>query len=181
MTISGAVALSGNKKVTVTANSLTLSGLVSGAYNLVKDGAGTLALSNAANTYSGTTTINAGTLSASAGSLAGTSDITVNGATLTANNLKALANLTVDSTGSATISGTAGQSVGTLTNNNTTASAVNFSGASGTVTVATLTGAGNTKFNSDATITNGISNGTVAVTGALNLSLIHISEPTRPY
>jgi autotransporter-associated beta strand protein len=72
----------------VNGNTLTLSGIVSGAANLVKDGVGTLALTNAANTYSGTTTISAGTLTASAGSLGGTSDITVNGATLTANNFK---------------------------------------------------------------------------------------------
>jgi hypothetical protein len=62
------------------------------------------------NDYNGATTVTGGTLSASAGALGGTSGITVNGATLTAVDFKSGSDLTTDATGSATISGTAGQS-----------------------------------------------------------------------
>ena len=44
------------------ATNATLSGLISGVGNLTKSGAGTTILSNAANTYSGTTAVNGGTL-----------------------------------------------------------------------------------------------------------------------
>lgn len=45
-----------------TARTIALSGVLSGAGSLAKTGAGTLVLSNAANTYSGTTTVTEGTL-----------------------------------------------------------------------------------------------------------------------
>jgi LPXTG-site transpeptidase (sortase) family protein len=50
----GAVTLTGNRTVTVTANTLTVGGVIGGAFRLTKAGAGTLTL-NAANTHSGTT------------------------------------------------------------------------------------------------------------------------------
>ena len=60
---------------------LTLSGVISGPYGLIKAGAGTLTLS-AANTYAGGTTVNAGTLKLGAGgSLAATGALAVNGGT----------------------------------------------------------------------------------------------------
>ena len=61
-----------------TAGELTISGAITGTAAVAKAGAGTLVLSGA-NTYSGGTTVNAGTLKA--GSL-GTGDVTVNGGTL---------------------------------------------------------------------------------------------------
>ena len=61
-----------------TAGELTISGAITGTAAVAKAGAGTLVLTGA-NTYSGGTTVNAGTLKA--GSL-GTGDITVNGGTL---------------------------------------------------------------------------------------------------
>ena len=59
----GAVSLSGSRNVTVSGNTLTIGGIISGAsFGLTKLGGGMLTLSGA-NTYSGPTTISAGTLS----------------------------------------------------------------------------------------------------------------------
>lgn len=65
--ISCPVALGANRNITVaddgtTADDLTISGIISGAFNITKLGAGTLALSGT-NTYSGTTAISAGIIS----------------------------------------------------------------------------------------------------------------------
>ena len=84
-TINAPLALASNATITTTSlsDNLTVSGVVSGSgMNLMKNGAGTLNL-NAANTYTGTTTVAAGTLAIGAvGSLA-TSTLTVqSGATL---------------------------------------------------------------------------------------------------
>jgi autotransporter-associated beta strand protein len=57
----GAVALEANITVTANANTLTVGGIISGAYKLTKAGAGTLQLGGA-NTYTGDTTVSAGTL-----------------------------------------------------------------------------------------------------------------------
>src|SRR5207253_6288603 len=47
---------------TVAADSATISGIIDGGGSLVKQAPGTLVLSNASNSYNGTTTVSAGTL-----------------------------------------------------------------------------------------------------------------------
>ena len=59
---SGAATLGANRIVTVSANTLTVDGVIGGAFNLTKAGTGTLTLTGN-NTFSGTLTVQAGTLS----------------------------------------------------------------------------------------------------------------------
>ena len=58
----GAVALNASRIVIVSANTLTVDGVIGGAYSLTKAGTGTLALTGN-NTFSGTLTVQTGTLS----------------------------------------------------------------------------------------------------------------------
>jgi len=136
---SGTLNLSQNATVTTTANG-TISAIVAGAFNLTKAGAGTLVLSGT-DTYTGVTTISAGTLQigngAAAGSITSSVNIVDNGS------------LVFDSSSnvsySAVISGT-----GTITQN-----------GSGTIT---LSSAGN----SESGIIN-LNAGTISVVGAGHL------------
>ena len=64
----GAVAMNASRVVTVNAGNLTVGGAIAGStFGLTKNGSGTMILTGA-NTYNGTTTINAGTLTISGGS-----------------------------------------------------------------------------------------------------------------
>ena len=81
----GAVALSANRTLTTTANTLTVGGVIGGAFSLTKNGAGTLTLTGA-NTYTGITTVSAGTLSIGSGGATGSiSSNVTNNATLAFN------------------------------------------------------------------------------------------------
>ena len=82
-TLSGAITLAGTDTINVanaTSDTLLLSGAITGSgVSLVKSGVGTLAFSGAgANTFSGTTTINAGTVNLRKNSALGTSTAMVN-------------------------------------------------------------------------------------------------------
>jgi autotransporter-associated beta strand protein len=80
---SGTVTLSANRQVTVSANTLTIGGIISGSgFGLTKAGAGTLAL-NAANTFSGTTAISGGTLTLGASAALQNSMLDYSSGTLT--------------------------------------------------------------------------------------------------
>jgi fibronectin-binding autotransporter adhesin len=53
----GTATLAANRVVTVSANTLTIGGIITGAFTLTSSGAGTLLLAGAGSTYTGTTTI----------------------------------------------------------------------------------------------------------------------------
>ena len=186
-TISGNLALGGNRTFTTTnaADGLTVSAVISGVNTLTKAGAGTLTLSGA-NTYTGTTTISAGTLVAASNTALGTTaagtavasgatlalpgGITVGAETLSLNGSGvgtngALRNLSGNNAwgGTVTLAGTTEiqSDAGTLT-----LGAANS--VTGTNRALMIDGAGNTAING--TITTGTGSLTKNGTGTLTLS-----------
>jgi len=149
----------------------TISGVISGGGAVTQGGSGTLELSGA-NTFTGATLVSAGTLTAGAGALAGTSGITVNGAILAATDYNLAATLTLDAAATASISAADLTITGAISNAGTTADALNFTAATGKITLTSLAGAGKTRFGADAEITGGISAGTVTVVGAATVTTL---------
>ena len=139
--------------VSNSAVNLTISGsstVTTGA--LTKIGNGTLTLSGN-NAYTGLTTVSSGAL-----------NITSTGSLNSGNAL------TVESNGTADFANV-GQTLGAVSNANTATNALNFSANTGIVTLASLTGAGNTRFGSNGAVTGGISAGTVSSVGALTANI----------
>ena len=120
-----------------------------GVLSITKSGTGSWTLSGN-NTYTGLTTVSDGSL------VIGSSGRLASGNALT-----------VGASGNAEFQN-AGQILGAVSNANNATNALNFSATSGTVTLASLTGSGNTTFGSAGTITSeGISGGAVTATGLL--------------
>ena len=147
----GTVNLSSGTALTVSGG--TSAGAITGTgATLTKTSGSTLTL-NAANTYTGLTTVSAGALNIGAsGSLASGNALTVGGS------------------GTANFAN-AGQTLGAVTNDNTATHALNFSAATGTVTLGSLTGGGNTRFGSAGVVTGGIASGTVTSVGNLTATI----------
>lgn len=134
-------------QIDTSGTTLTLSGIIDGSGALQKTGAGTLVLSGV-NTYSGGTTVTAGTLQLSGSGILGSTSggLTVNGGTLNLNGTnQGVGNLT--GSGGTILNNSTGTNV-TLTIGNGNATGGNYSGVianntSGTGTVAlTKTGTG---------------------------------------
>lgn len=157
---SGAITLGSNSSISVNnlADTFTISGAIDGSFNLTKVGSGVLALSNT-NTYTGSTTVSAGTLDLTSATALGTvgthtSGVTVsNGATILLSNSLLAPTLTLNLIGTGVGGNGALRATGTsawngnitLTGNTTIASA-NALTLNGTINGAfnlTLNGAGN--------------------------------------
>ena len=98
-TLSGNVTFNTSDAVTAAADTITVSGILSGTGGFTTSGIGTLSLTNLANTFQGPTLVKGGTLSANS---LGTSNVTVMTGTLSLNLATAMAeiaSLTVDSGG----------------------------------------------------------------------------------
>lgn len=174
-TIDNAIALSGNATMSTGADT-TLSGVISGSNNLTKTGTATLTLSGS-NTYSGSTSVSAGTLSiASDGNLGAGNLNLANGTTLqitgntTIDNALALTGVaTINAGAASTLSGTISGS-GSLTkagSSNLTLSGSNTNTGTTSVSAGTLVVDGST---SSATI---VANGaTLAGGGTLGGDVI---------
>ena len=175
-TFSGQLLLSADASIGVTADSLTLSGLItdnSSTNDLTKVGAGTLVMS-ASNTYDGTTTVSAGVLSVTDDSNLGAGALTLNGGAfsvtgsgVTIDNVISLGSSggsvsnANDVTLSGTISGTGalaktGAGILTLSGSNS------YSGET-TVSAGTLSVAGDSQLGAGALTLNG---GALSVTGS---------------
>ena len=159
------ITLIGTDTFDTQSNTLTIAGVLSGAGVVSKSGAGTLILANS-NTYTGGTTISAGTLSINADAALGTAPATA------ATNLTFSANSTLQVSNSITLAATRNVSLtGTADTIDTGANTLTIGGA--------LTGAGNiTKINTGTLIlandnsswTGGITQTAGANSGAIRLT-----------
>jgi fibronectin-binding autotransporter adhesin len=156
--------------------STTVSGVVSGSGNLVKQGSGTLTLAGT-NTYSGTTTLSAGMLSVTSDSNLGSNTVTlatgstleITGATTIDNAIALSGNATVSNSADATLSGIISGANGLSKSGASTLTLSGSNTYSGTTTVS----AGTLSVASDANLGSGAVNlasgTTLAVTGATTI------------
>jgi autotransporter-associated beta strand protein len=162
----GAITLGGNRTVTINASTLTLGGVIGDAghaYSLTKAGAGTLTLS-AANTFTGGTTINAGTLALGVNTaLLNTGNLTINGGTFSLVAFaQTLGNVTL-------VNGSITSTTGTLTVN----TPGSIAAQNGTIS-AILAGTGNVTKSTAGTVTlsgvNSFTGGVILNAGTLDIN-----------
>ena len=182
LTISGAVNNNGNALSLDGTGNITISGIISGSGSLTQDDSGTVTLT-ATNTYSGATTISAGTLQlgngGTTGSLPSTTSITNNG-NLTINHSDAftqqsdLSNVVISGTGSFTQAGT-GTTTLTLANTYTGNTNVN----AGTLSIGatdTIPTSSNVTVASGATLSFGAKNLTQNIGGLSGSGTVTVAQ-----
>lgn len=136
LTLSGSINNSGNLLTLGGAGNLDVSGAISGAGGLTKNGAGTATLS-AANTMSGAVTINAGTLTLSgSGTATSVTGFTVNsGATFTLDNAASNNGNRIGNTATLALDGGTLRFIGNTADSTETGGALTLSGGASTVDV----------------------------------------------
>jgi RHS repeat-associated protein len=110
----GTVTLSGARQVTISANSLTVGGVITGSFSVTKAGSGSLIFAGA-NTYTGGTTVSAGTLAVNNANAVGSGTLTMSGGNLdnTSGSAITLANNPQTWNGNFTFTGTNSLNLGT--------------------------------------------------------------------
>ena len=184
----GVVAMSANRLITTNASNLTVGGIISGGFRLTKDGGGTLTLTGA-NTFSGGTTLNAGTLNINnpnaLGTVAGT--FIINGGTIDNATGGSITTLNYPQTWAGDFSFTGTQNLNLGTGNVTIGSNRQVTVNANTLTVGgvisapgvnlTKAGAGTLSFGSNAVTVNSLANnagilnstsGTLTIAGNFN-------------
>ncbi len=190
LTVSSPTATGGFALSLTGAGNHTLSGIISGTGSIAKNSTGTLMLS-AANTYSGGTTINAGTVTVSTSAALGTGAVAVNNANITAAGTAVVLNLSMGSdTNIGSLSGTVSvPTSGTNTVTINTQSGRNFGisqtaagtfagviAGSGSISLVgastnTLTLSGTNTYSGSTTVNGGTVSLTAAITGTSNVAL----------
>jgi fibronectin-binding autotransporter adhesin len=158
LTISGNInGAAGTSPLFQGAGNITVSGIISGGTSIVTSaglGANSVLRLSGNNTNTGSTLLNGGALLVtSTGSLASGNALTIANGNATAE----FAN--------------AGQTLGAVSNANSASNALNFSASTGTVTLASLSGAGNTRFGSDAVVIGALNGGNIALGNSTVLSV----------
>jgi len=149
----------------------TVSAVLDGNSGVTKSSSGSVKLSSV-NYYKGTTQVSAGTLIAGPGALSGSDTLTIDGSgSLDAVNFKDGASLTLASTASASFS-LEGGALGDVNNESSKADSLFFSAESGTITLASLSGNGRTRFASNARINGSVRAGFVTVNGLASLDTV---------
>ncbi len=160
-TINLAITLAGTNTIAATSNSIVINGVISGTNGLIKTGAATLVL-NATNTYTGGTTVSAGTLQIGASEvLANTGAVTVSGGTFDIGSFSDSVGIVTLTSG--TITGTTGVLTGTSYAMSGTDAVSAILGGTGALT---KTGSGTTTTLSGA---NSYTGTTTVTTGVLNI------------
>ena len=181
------VTLTSTGLIDTNANSVSVAGIMSGTGGLTKNGTGTLTLSGV-NTYTGATSVNAGTLSVNGTAIANTVAVTVlSGATLaltgseTIGALAGIGAVDLDShtltVGDATSTTFGGIASGTGALTKAGAGTLTLSGAN-TYTGATTIGAGTVSPNSSAALGDGSATNTLVFTGGTLLPIGTITSPS---
>jgi len=163
-TINLGITLAGSNTISLAGagRPLTIAGLIAGSGSITKTGVSVLTLSGSNNTYSGLTTVSAGTLAYGASDVIGSGGLTVNGGTIAMGNYSDTVGAVTVGVASAAGTITGGSGVLTATSysfqNGAVSAALAGSGTLSKTTANTVTLTGSNSFSGDLSITAGVLN-----------------------